>query len=59
MKNTKKVLALILCFATVAAIAVAGTLAWLTDRESVTNTFTVGKVDITVDEADGKLTVTQ
>lgn len=52
MKNTKKVFALLLCFATVAAIAVAGTLAWLTDRESVTNTFTVGKVDITVDEAD-------
>lgn len=52
MKNSKKILALILCVITVVAVSVAGTLAWLTDRESVTNTFTVGKVDIVVDEAD-------
>lgn len=52
--NTKKKLkasivtlcALILVFA-----SVVGTLAYLTDYETVTNTFTVGKVDITLDEA--------
>lgn len=58
MKNTKKALLICLCLAAVAALSVAGTLAWLTDRDAVTNTFTVGQVDIKVDETkvdtDGK-----
>lgn len=51
MTNTKKVLLLILCAVFLIGTTVMGTLAWLTDRETVTNTMTVGKVDITVDEA--------
>lgn len=35
----------------VAALAVGGTLAYLTSQDSVTNTFTVGNVTITLDEA--------
>lgn len=58
MKNMKKALLICLCLAAVAALSVAGTLAWLTDRDAVTNTFTVGQVDIKVDETkvdtDGK-----
>lgn len=46
----KKLLAL-LCIVLVAAVSVVGTLAYLTDRESAVNTFTVGNVDITLDEA--------
>lgn len=46
----KKALSLILCMALVATMAVMGTLAYLTDRSTVENTFTVGNVDITVDE---------
>lgn len=47
--NMKKFLALV-CVVAVAAVSVAGTLAYLTDREEAVNTFTVGKVDITLDE---------
>lgn len=47
--NMKKFLAL-LCVVAVAAVSVTGTLAYLTSRDTVTNTFTVGKVDITLDE---------
>ena len=36
----------------VAALAVGGTLAYLTSQDTVTNTFTVGNVTITLDEAD-------
>ena len=36
----------------IAMISVMGTLAYLTDSESVTNTFTIGRVDIVLDEAD-------
>lgn len=50
MKNTKKVLLCCLCIAAVAAASILGTLAWLTDTDSAVNTFTVGKVDIKVDE---------
>lgn len=47
----KKTLTIILAFALVIAMSVAGTVAYLTSRDSVTNTFTVGKVAITLDEA--------
>lgn len=45
-----KPLIMALSLAAAAAVAVAGTAAFLTDRDTVTNTFTVGKVDITLDE---------
>lgn len=46
----KKALLAVLCMVLIAAVSVMGTLAWLTDRETVTNTFTVGNVSIKVDE---------
>lgn len=48
----KKTLALILAFVLVIGATVAGTMAYLTDYDNVTNTFTVGNVDIILDEAD-------
>lgn len=59
MKNMKKILTVACAMALSAAIAVGGTLAYLTKTtETVTNTFTVGKVNITLNEAkvneDGK-----
>lgn len=50
MKNLKKILLIGLCVAAVIGATVAGTVAYLTDRASAVNTFTVGQVDITVDE---------
>ena len=51
--NAKKIVTAGLALVMVAGISVAGTLAFLTDdTEKVTNTFTVGKVTITLDEAD-------
>lgn len=50
MNKTKKLLLSILAVALVAAIAIGGTMAYLTDRERVVNSFTVGNVDITLDE---------
>lgn len=54
MKKSKltKALLVVLCAALLVAGSVLGTLAYLTGRDSVTNTFTVGQVKITVDEAD-------
>ena len=49
MKKSK-VLALTLCAALLVATTVLGTLAYLTSQASVTNTFTVGQVVITMDE---------
>lgn len=49
MKKTKKILALVLCLV-LAIGAVSGTLAYLTDRDSEVNTFTVGDVKIELDE---------
>lgn len=58
MKKFRKVLALTLCAAALVGASVMGTMAYLTDNDEVTNTFTVGNVDITLDEAkvdkDGK-----
>ena len=50
MKKTKKILSLLLCAVLLVAASVAGTLAYLTDNETTTNTFTVGKVDIELQE---------
>lgn len=51
MKTKSKALLLTLCAALLVAASVLGTMAYLTDTETVTNTFTVGKVKIDLDEA--------
>ena len=50
--NIKKILLIAVCILAVAGISVMGTLAYLTDSTAVVNTFTMGNVDITLDEAD-------
>lgn len=52
MKRTKKVLSFVLCALLLVSATVATTVAYLTDDDSVTNTFTVGNVKITLDEKD-------
>lgn len=58
MKKTSKALLLMLCAVLLVAASVLGTMAYLTSTDTVTNTFTVGKVEIKLDEAkvgtDGK-----
>ena len=54
MKTMKKALLFMLCAALVVSATVFGTLAYLTDTEAVTNTFTVGQIAISLDEADVK-----
>lgn len=58
MKVSKKILAVTMSAAVITSIAAAGTLAYLTSQDTAVNTFTVGKVNITLDEAkvgpDGK-----
>ena len=51
-KMKKKTVALLLALVMVFGAAVGGTIAYLTSNDSVTNTFTVGKVAITLDETD-------
>lgn len=51
MKKSK-ILIMTLCAVVLIAASVMGTLAYLTDSEEVVNTFTVGNVDITLDETD-------
>lgn len=51
MKKTSKALLLMLCAVLLVAASVLGTMAYLTSQDSVTNTFTVGNVKITLDEA--------
>lgn len=51
MKKTSKALLLMLCAVLLVAASVLGTMAYLTSTDTVTNTFTVGKVAITLDEA--------
>ena len=51
MKKSK-VLLLLLCTVALSMAAAFGTLAYLTDSEAVTNTFTVGQVHISLDETD-------
>lgn len=50
MRKNKKLM-IIICVLAIMVIGSFGTLAYLTDVAGVTNTFTVGKVDITLDEA--------
>lgn len=52
MKSRAKVLILVLCAVLLVTGTVMGTLAYLTDRQEVVNTFTVGDVEIKVDETD-------
>ena len=47
----KKILVLALTIAMAAILAVGGSLAYLTDKDAKTNVFTVGKVDISINEA--------
>lgn len=47
----KKTLTVLLALVLVIAMSVAGTMAYLTSTDSVTNSFTVGNVAITLDEA--------
>ena len=52
MKKAKKILLMVCALALTAAMAVGGTLAYLTSQDAVTNTFTVGNVKIVLDETD-------
>lgn len=52
MKTKSKALLLALCAVLLVAASVLGTLAYLTSQDQVVNTFTVGKVEITLDEQD-------
>ena len=51
MKKTRKILAMAACAILLVCISVGATVAYLTSTDTVTNTFTVGKVEITLDEA--------
>lgn len=51
MKNLKKILALALVVAITATASIAGTLAYLTDRDSKANVFTVGDVQIELNDS--------
>ncbi len=51
MKSASKAILLALCAVLLVASTVFGTLAYLTSTDEVTNTFTVGNVKITLDEA--------
>lgn len=51
MKKAKKILVLLLCAVLLVGASIAGTVAYLKDSKEVTNTFTVGKVQIKLDEA--------
>lgn len=48
--NTKKILTGTLAISLLAALGISGTLAFLTDSEQVTNHFSMGSLDITIDE---------
>lgn len=51
MKTRTKVLGLLMAAVLLVTATVFGTMAYLTSKDTVTNTFTVGKVQITLDEA--------
>ena len=54
---TKKKIAIAIAAAALAGTcAIGGTLAWLTSTDTVTNTFTVGKVDISISEPNTEFT---
>ena len=48
----KKTLTVVIALVLVVVMSVAGTVAYLTSQDTVTNTFTVGKVQIKLDEAE-------
>lgn len=54
----KKILVGLLAGVLISVLAIGGTVAWLTDKEEVTNTFSIGNVDIKINEEykpeDGK-----
>ena len=52
MKTKSKALLLTLCAVLLVAASVLGTMAYLTSTDTVTNTFTIGKVEIKLDETD-------
>lgn len=52
MKSVKKSILLVICALALVTASVFGTLAYLTDTAEVVNTFTVGNVDITLDETE-------
>lgn len=54
MKKKTKALMLVLCAVLLVTASVLGTMAYLTSQDKVVNTFTVGKVAITLDEAKVK-----
>ena len=54
MKKKTKALMLVLCAVLLVTASVLGTMAYLTSTDKVVNTFTVGKVAITLDEAKVK-----
>lgn len=54
MKNVKKIVMGVVAALALVTVSVMGTLAYLTSQDSVENTFTVGNVSITLDEADVK-----
>ena len=51
MKTRSKALLTLMCAVLLVAVSVLGTLAYLTDKDAVTNTFTVGSVGLKLDEA--------
>ena len=51
MKKLKKALILLLCAALLVGASIAGTVAYLTSTQTVKNTFTVGDIEIKLDEA--------
>ena len=59
MSKTKKTLLMMVCAVMLVLVSVMGTMAYLTSQDTVTNTFTVGNVQIKLDEAaanpDGSL----
>ena len=57
--NKKKILVLAVSVCLVAILAIGGTLAYFTDEEEATNTFTVGNVDITLTEPNWEGTGSQ
>lgn len=50
-KNLKKLLLAVCCAALLVCVSIGATVAYLTSHDEVKNTFTVGKVKITLDEA--------
>ena len=51
-RKLRKMLLMISCMLTLVAVTVGATLAYLTDTDEVVNTFTVGNVDIDLNETD-------